>query len=159
MPPAPAPGEVYASMCPSGHPNAPHTGNCRVCGVSIAAAEPVLTRRPLLARIRLSTGAVVDIDRRVVIGRAPSASRVSSSDLPHLVTVPSPHQDISRSHVEVRTEDWHILITDLHSTNGTVVRAPGRPEQLLHPAQPVVAEAGWTVELGDGVSFVVESPA
>lgn len=159
MPPAPAPGEVYASMCPSGHPNAPHTGNCRVCGVPIAAAEPVLTRRPLLARIRLSTGAVVDIDRRVVIGRAPSASRVSSSDLPHLVTVPSPHQDISRSHVEVRTEDWHILITDLHSTNGTVVRAPGRPEQLLHPAQPVVAEAGWTVELGDGVSFVVESPA
>lgn len=159
MPPAPAAGQVYASLCPSGHPNAPHTGNCRVCGVPIGAAEPVLTRRSLLARIRLSTGAVVDIDHRVVIGRAPSASRVSSSDLPRLVTVPSPHQDISRSHVEVRTEGWHILITDLHSTNGTVVRAPGRPEQLLHPAQSVAAEAGWTVELGDGISFVVEGPA
>lgn len=99
----------------------------------------------------------MDIERRVVIGRAPSASRVASSDLPQLVTVPSPHQDISRSHVEVRTEDWHILVTDLNSTNGTVVRPPGRPEQLLHPGQSVVVEAGWTVDLGDGITVVVEA--
>lgn len=158
MPPAPAAGQVYAALCPTGHPNAPHTGNCRICGVPIAAAEPVLTGRPVLGRIRLSTGPVVDVYRRVVIGRAPSASRVSSSELPQLVTVPSPHQDISRSHVEIRAEDWHLVVADLNSTNGTVVRIPGRPEQLLHPGQAVVVEVGWLVDLGDGVTFTVENP-
>lgn len=157
VPPAPQDGEVYAALCPSGHPNAPHSGNCRVCGSPIAAAEPVLTARPLLGRIRLSSGPSVDVDRRIVIGRSPSVSRVASSEMPRLVTVSSPHQDISRSHVEVRTEDWHLVVTDLHSTNGTLVRAPGRPDQLLHPGQAVVVDPGWTVDLGDGVSFVVEA--
>lgn len=156
MPPAPAAGQVYASICPAGHANAPHSGNCRVCGAPIAAAEPVLAARPLLGRIRLSTGPVFDLDRRIVIGRAPSVSRVSSSELPRLVTVPSPNQDISRSHVEVRTEDWHLVVADLNSTNGTVVRAPNRPDQLLHPGQTVVAEIGWTIDLGDGISFLLE---
>ncbi len=154
----PGPGQVYAVLCPNGHANAPHSGSCRVCGAAIPPAEPVVTQRPLLGRIRLSTGPLVDVSRRVVIGRAPSASRVSSSDLPQLVTVPSPQQDISRSHVEVRTEDWHLVVADLNSTNGTVIRAPGRPEQMLHPGQAVVVEAGWAVDLGDGVSFAVELP-
>ncbi|MDQ6657902.1 MAG: FHA domain-containing protein [Actinomycetota bacterium] len=151
-------GQVYAVLCPSGHANAPHSVSCRVCGAAIPAAEPVIAQRPLLGRIRLSTGPLVDINRRVVIGRAPSASRVTSSELPQLVTVPSPQQDISRSHVEVRAEDWHLVVADLNSTNGTVIRAPGRPEQLLHPGQAVVVQAGWTIDLGDGVSFVVERP-
>lgn len=152
------PGQVYAALCPNRHANAPHSVSCRVCAAAIPAAEPVITQRPLLGRIRLSTGPIVDISRRVVIGRAPSASRVTSSDLPQLVSVPSPRQDISRSHVEVRTEDWHLVVADLNSTNGTVIRAPGRPEQMLHPGQAVVVEAGWAVDLGDGVSFVVELP-
>lgn len=157
VPPAAQPGEVYAAICPYGHANAPHSGNCRVCGSPIATAEPVLTARPLLGRIRLSSGPSVDVDRRIVIGRSPSVSRVASSDIPRLVTVPSPHQDISRSHVEIRAEDWHLVVADLHSTNGTLVRAPGRPDQLLHPGQVVVVEPGWAVDLGDGVSFVIEA--
>ena len=157
MPPAPPAGWVYASLCPSGHANQPHAGNCRTCGRPIPAAEPVAAPRPLLGRIRLSSGPLIDLDRRVVIGRAPSVSRVSSSELPQLVTVPSPRQDISRSHVEVRAEDWHLVVADLHSTNGTVVRAPDRPEQLLHPGQELVVEPGWMVDLGDGITFVVEA--
>jgi hypothetical protein len=157
LPQAPDPGQVYASMCPAGHANAPHAGNCRVCGAPIAAAPPVLAQRPLLGRIRLSTGPVFDIDRRIVIGRAPSVSRVASSEMPHLVTVPSPNQDISRSHVEIRSEDWHLVVTDLNSTNGTVVRPVNRPEQLLHQGQSVVVEIGWTIDLGDGIAFVIEA--
>ncbi|WP_029138135.1 FHA domain-containing protein [Nakamurella lactea] len=156
MPPAPAAGQVYASICPVGHANAPHSGNCRVCGAPIAAGQPVLAQQPVLGRIRLSTGPVFDIDRRIVIGRAPSVARVPSSDLPKLVTVPSPNQDISRSHVEIRAEDWHLVVTDLQSTNGTVIRPSDRPEQLLHQGQSVVVEIGWTVDLGDGIAFLVE---
>lgn len=157
VPPAPQDGEVYAALCPYGHPNEPHSGNCRVCGSPITAGEPVLTARPLLGRIRLSSGPSVDIDRRIVIGRAPSVSRVAATEIPRLVTVSSPNQDISRSHVEVRSEDWNLIVTDLHSTNGTVVKAPDRKDQLLHPGQSMVVDLGWTVDLGDGVSFVVEA--
>lgn len=157
VPPAPQDGEVYAALCPYGHPNEPHSGNCRACGSPIAAAEPVLTARPLLGRIRMSSGPSVDVDRRIVIGRSPSVYRVAATDVPRLVTVSSPHQDISRSHVEVRSEDWNLVVTDLHSTNGTLVRAPDRPDQLLHPGQSMVVDPGWTVDLGDGVSFVIEA--
>ncbi len=142
LPPPLAAGWVYASVCPSGHANQPHAGNCRICGQPIPPGDPVAAPQPLLGRLRLSTGELVDLDRRVIIGRAPSVSRVSSSELPRLVTVPSPQQDISRSHVEVRIEDWHVVVADLHSTNGTVLRAPDRPEQLLHPGQEMVDRTG-----------------
>jgi hypothetical protein len=157
LPPPLAAGWVYASVCPQGHANQPHAGNCRVCGQPLPPGDPVVAPQPLLGRLRFSTGELVDLDRRVIIGRAPSVSRVSSSELPRLVTVPSPQQDISRSHVEVRLEDWHLVVADLHSTNGTVLRAPDRPEQLLHPGQEMVVEPGWTVDLGDGVTVAVEA--
>jgi hypothetical protein len=157
LPPALAVGWVYAALCPSGHVNQPHTGNCRICGQPIPPGDPVAAPQPLLGRLRFSTGELIDLDRRVIIGRAPSVSRVSSSELPRLVTVPSPQQDISRSHAEVRIEDWHVVVADLHSTNGTVLRAPDRPEQLLHPGQEMVIEPGWTVDLGDGVTVAVEA--
>ncbi len=35
--------------------------------------------------------------------------------------VPSPGQDISRTHVKVAPGQWGIEVTDMHSTNGTVV--------------------------------------
>ena len=157
LPPPLAAGWVYASLCPSGHANQPHAGNCRICGQPIPPGDPVAAPQPLLGRLRFSTGELVDLDRRVIIGRAPSVSRVSSSELPRLVTVPSPQQDISRSHAELRIEDWHVVVADLHSTNGTVLRAPDRPEQLLHPGQEMVIEPGWTVDLGDGVTVAVEA--
>lgn len=157
LPAAPPPGTVLAAICPAGHPNAPHSRSCRLCGQLIVAGEPVPVPRPVLARIRLSTGEIIDVDRAIVIGRSPYVSRVAAVDLPRLVAVPSPNQDISRAHAEIRPEDWHLVVADLDSTNGTTVRAPGRTPQRLRPGQEVVVEPGWTVELGDGVGFVVEA--
>jgi hypothetical protein len=157
LPSAPPPGSVLAALCPAGHPNAPHSRSCRLCGQLITEGTPVAVPRPVLARIRLSTGDLIDVDRAVVIGRSPYVSRVAATDLPRLVAVPSPNQDISRAHVEIRPADWHLVVADLDSTNGTMVRAPGRPPQRLRPGQEVVVEPGWTVELGDGVGFAVEA--
>ncbi|MEJ7647794.1 MAG: FHA domain-containing protein [Nakamurella sp.] len=156
MPPEPGPGQVYASLCPARHPNAPHAGDCRVCGTPIPAGEPVLVDRPTMAVLRMSSGAVIELDRRVIVGRAPSVSRVASADVPHLVTVASPHGDVSRSHVEVRVDDWHIVVTDLNSTNGTEIHAPARPVQMLRAGAGVVVEIGWQIDLGDGAGFLVD---
>jgi resuscitation-promoting factor RpfA len=104
----------------------------------------------------LSTGLVVPLDRSVLLGRAPQVARVTNSELPHLVTVPSPQQDISRTHAEVRVENGQVLVTDLASTNGVHVTRTGEGARRLHPGEPTLVEAGHVVDLGDGVTFTVE---
>ena len=111
------------------------------------------------AKLVLSTGQVVSVDRSVLLGRAPQVSRVTNRDLPRLVTLPSPQQDISRTHAEVRADGDDVLVTDLHSTNGTVVTRPGEGARQLAPGQATVIARGEVVDLGDGVTFTVERGA
>ena len=60
-----------------------------------------MTARPV-ARLVLSSGETVEVDRAVLVGRAPEARRFGSHEQPRMVTVPSPHQEISSTHLEVR---------------------------------------------------------
>jgi hypothetical protein len=119
-------------------------------------AAPRLTPPPKLV---LSTGQVVVVDRTVLLGRAPQVSRVTNRDLPRLVTLPSPQQDISRTHAEVRPDGDGVLVTDLHSTNGILVTRPDEGARRLRPGEPAIVEHGEVVDLGDGVTFTVERGA
>ena len=121
-------------------------------------AVPQFVAGPVLAVLRASDGSTAEVDRPVLIGRAPSADR-SSSRSPRLMTVPSPNHDISRTHLEVAPEDWQVVVTDLNSTNGTVLVRPGAVDrQQLAPGEPVPAQLGSVVELGDGVSVLIDFP-
>ncbi|MCC2318258.1 FHA domain-containing protein [Cellulomonas chengniuliangii] len=111
---------------------------------------------PAVSRLVLSTGAVVPLDRSVLLGRAPQVLRVTNSEIPRLVSVPSPQQDISRTHAEVRAEGEDVLVTDLQSTNGVLVSRDGERARRLHPGEPTVVRPGELVDLGDGVTFTVE---
>ncbi|MDM8084130.1 FHA domain-containing protein [Cellulomonas cellasea] len=117
----------------------------------VVAPEP-----PAAMRLMLSTGAVVPLDRSVLLGRAPQVLRVTNSELPRLVSVPSPQQDISRTHAEVRMEGEDVLVTDLQSTNGVLVSRQGERARRLHPGEPTLVRPGELVDLGDGVTFTVE---
>ena len=77
-----------------------------------------------------------------------------------LLTVTSPSHDISRTHLLVSPDDWEIRLTDLHSTNGTIIVRPGPGvERLqLQPGEPYAVVAGTVVELGDGVAVLVDGP-
>lgn len=108
------------------------------------------------AKIVLSSGLVVSLNRPVLIGRAPQVSRVANSNLPRLVTVASPNQDISRTHAEVRMEGEDVVVTDLHSTNGILLLRQDAGPRRLHPGDPTVIEPDVVVDLGEGVTFVVE---
>ncbi len=112
-----------------------------------------------VALLELSTGQVVELDRPVLIGRAPESSRFTFGETPRLVTVPSPQQDISRTHVEIKLEGDNVLVTDLRSTNGTVVVLPGSPPRRLHPGESMPVPHGTVVDLGDGVTAVVSPPS
>jgi hypothetical protein len=149
---------VLAVLCAAGHPTPPHSDRCRVCGSSIPPQEPFTMPRPPLGVLRLSTGDVVTLDRSVLLGRAPKlGDGLAANDRPHVVKVPSPERDVSRNHVEVILEGWHVLISDLGTTNGTTVTLPGESPVRLRANDQQVLEPGSYVSMADEVSFTFES--
>lgn len=156
-PPAPPSGPtIEATVCPHGHPNPPGSAHCRECGVVLIDLRPRTVAQPVLALLRASDGAEAPLDRTVLVGRAPVQRGGGEA---RLLTVPSPSHDISRTHLEVVPDGWRILVTDLHSTNGTLLVPPGGADhRALTPGEPVAVELGSVLELADGVSVLVDRP-
>nr|BFF19055.1 hypothetical protein GCM10025730_25760 [Promicromonospora thailandica] len=158
---------ILAVTCENGHANPTARETCRECG-SALSAEAALAPRPSLGRMVVTSGAatggvpgvrggqVIELDRPVIVGRRPRTSNTSADQMPRLVTVSSPQQDISRSHTEVSLEDWHVLVTDLATTNGTTLLRPGQPPRRLHPNEKELVSDGDVVDLGDGVTLTFE---
>ena len=143
---------IMVSQLPTGNGGgaAPGTGESDLYDEPHASPQPSI-------HLALSTGAHVPLDRPVLIGRAPESARFNAGVQPRLVTVASPEQDISRTHVEVRAEGGHAVVTDLNSTNGTVVVQPGSPPRRLHPGEGASVTAGTVVDLGDGITLTVQT--
>lgn len=147
---------IMAVECGQGHANAPQARGCRVCG-SPVQGQPRLMRRPVLGVLRPTQGDAVEVDRTVLIGRSPTASRVAANDIPKLLTVPSPSHDISRTHLQVTVDGWDLVATDLNSTNGTaLVRPETNARELLPAGEPVRVYPGCVLALGDGIEIRVD---
>ncbi|MET1088760.1 MAG: FHA domain-containing protein [Arthrobacter sp.] len=146
---------VLARLCPQGHTNPPTSSICANCGAGLLP-DAVQVARPRLGRMRISTGDVVDLDQSLVIGRQPSVSRVQGGVMPRLVQVASPGGDISRSHVEVRLEGWHVMLCDLKATNGTVLVRQGQPPRRLAQNEMAILLDGDIAELGENISLRFE---
>ncbi|MFE5777161.1 FHA domain-containing protein [Brachybacterium sp. NPDC056505] len=138
------------AVCENRHANPPEATVCRWCGARIRGGARTVARPPL-GMIEVSTGGRFLLDRSAIIGRRPRASRVSGDDVPQLITVPSPQQDISRSHVALRLEGWHVVAEDLRTTNGTTLLRSGEAPQRLRSGQSPVLSDGDRLDLGDGV--------
>jgi hypothetical protein len=149
--PATAPVE-HDGLTQSGVPADPSPGS---------PTPPPFVTRPV-ARLVLSSGDDVEVDRAVLVGRAPEARRFTTGDQPKLVTVPSPAQEISSTHLEIRpgsgADHGSAVVTDLGSTNGTVVVQPGLPPEDLRPGIAVQLVPGAIIDLGDGVTIQVINP-
>jgi hypothetical protein len=149
---------ILAVLCPNGHASPPDATSCRVCGSAVGTQGAQLVGPPVLAVLRASNGTSAELDRPVLIGRAPSSDR-SSSQAPRLMTVPSPNHDISRTHLEIAPDEWQVVVTDLNSTNGTILVPPGGGDgQQLGPGERIHVQVGSVMELGDGVSVLIDFP-
>jgi pSer/pThr/pTyr-binding forkhead associated (FHA) protein len=148
---------IPALICPAGHANPPSEAACRQCGDPLTN-DVVIVPRPVLGVLRLSTGDVITLDRGVVMGRDPRADLAGADgeERPHIVKLPSGDGDISRTHLRVTLDGWHVLVTDLKSTNGTLVTLPGRDPEQLRPDEPVPIRPGTVVSLADGIDFRFE---
>ncbi|PVG84628.1 hypothetical protein DDE18_03230 [Nocardioides gansuensis] len=140
----------------------PHEEHVRPqAGIPGQQQAPAITSRPV-ARLVLSTGDVLEVDRAIVVGRAPEARQFGAQDQPLLLTVPSPHHEISSTHLEIRpgsgADHGMAVVTDLGSTNGTVLVQPGLPPEDLQPGIAVALIPGAILDLGDGVTVQVTNP-
>ncbi|MFD6445765.1 FHA domain-containing protein [Promicromonospora sp. NPDC060204] len=155
--------QILGRNCPQGHPNPPTNETCRSCGAALES-DAELVSRPSLGQMLVTGGVqpgiggpqVVELDRPVVVGRRPRTNNASADRTPRLVTVASPDQDISRSHVEITLEEWHVLVADLATTNGTTLLRPGQQPRRLHPNEKVIVVEGDVVDLGDGATLTFE---
>ncbi len=154
--PGPSGSMVQAVRCQHGHLSPPMAVSCRVCGFPLMGQAPISVPRPTLGVLRLSTGDVVPLDRSVIMGRNPRVDDANEAERPHVVRLPSPGHDISRTHVEIRLDGWHVLLTDLNSVNGTIVTPPWQEPQRLRPNESVPIEPGTVVSLADEVTFRYE---
>ncbi|MCO1339481.1 hypothetical protein BJH93_11345 [Kocuria polaris] len=151
---------VLGRACAEGHANPPTSSSCTVCGAALTGdAHQVI--RPALGRMIVADGggqreSEHELTRSVVLGRQPSARGFTGDRQPRLMQVSSPSGDISRSHLQVRVDGWHVELVDLGATNGTVLIRPGQSPRRLGKSESVLLLSGDVADLGDGVSLRFE---
>jgi hypothetical protein len=127
-------------------------GRVRPHPSEIAAADA-----PASFWIRMPDGNREPLIGEVLVGRAPT-TRVGDGPVPRLVTLTG-DPDISRTHVKFALEGDTVVVTDLHSRNGTTVVLPGKPPQLLRTGESATVIADTVVDLGGGTEMTVEQDA
>ena len=108
---------------------------------------PTRTPQPGAWRLRASGGLEVLLLRPVVLGRDPSpdATRPDAAPIP----LADPARSVSKTHALVEVVDDRVVVTDLHSTNGTRVLSPDGEAGELDPGRPVEVPGGATLLLGE----------
>jgi hypothetical protein len=105
---------------------------------------------PARYRIRVGDQEPITLDAPVFIGRRPIPPRIPMGAPPRLVRVSSPHSEVSGTHIEVVQQGSSVIVTDLKSTNATVVLVPGAVPLRLRQGESVVVTPGTVVDIGDG---------
>ena len=105
--------------------------------------------------LEFANGARESFDQAVILGRAPSASKVSGGRIPRLITVGGADQDISRSHAQFVVEGDTVVVTDLHSRNGTLITLPGKGTRKLRAGEPTTVILGTLVDFGGGITLMI----
>ena len=116
--------------------------------VAEITGEPKLSA-PARYRFSVNSAEPILLDVPVLIGRNPRPPRVASAVMPRFVRVHSPQREVSATHVELRQDGTSVIVTDMRSTNGTVITVPGMSVFTLHAGGSMVVAPGTTLDLGD----------
>ncbi len=161
--PVASPNPPAWTPAPPGPILPPMPGDAADAGAAGASASQSAGASPEWApgsvRLEISSGESVEVDRVTIIGRAPETKTFPDLDSPRLVRVPSAHYEISSAHLEIRPADGGdagvAVVTDLGSTNGTVVVLPGFGPRDLAPGEPLPLTPGALIDIGDGITIQV----
>ena len=150
-------GEIRASerTFPPLDPNGPGATALREEAERAAAPPPP----PPLYSFRIGPdGERVQLDTVVYVGRRPALPRIPLPVSPRLVTVSSPRSEVSSTHVELRQNGVSVVVTDLRSTNGSVISIPGSSPRRLLQGESIVVTPGTLIDIGDGNRIEILSP-
>lgn len=114
------------------------------------APLPAGVAAPSFYRVRVNESETLSLDRDIVVGRAPTPRRVATGVPPVFVRVPSPRNEVSSTHLRIHQDGSSVIITDLRSTNGTVITTLGSAAATMTPGDSIVAGPGTLVDIGDG---------
>ena len=120
---------------------------------AISALLPLLPTPARVASYSFRVGdraETIMLDRPARVGRVPAVTRISTGVSPRLVRVSSPSHEVSGTHLELRQVGASVIVTDLRSTNGSVVTQPGSIPRKLRQGESVVVTPGTLVDIGDG---------
>lgn len=95
------------------------------------------------------------LSQPILIGRAPTVGKVSGA-IPRPLTLGTGDQDISRNHAQFALEGGTVVVTDLHSRNGTSIILPGKTPQKLRAGEPTSIIVGTVVDFGGGLVITVD---
>jgi len=93
---------------------------------------------------------VIVLDRPAYVGRNPVPPRIPGGHPPRLVRVSSPRNEVSSSHIEVRQLGATVVVTDLRSTNGSIIIVSGQEPRTLRQGESAVVSPGTLIDIGDG---------
>lgn len=175
VPEPPAPALPPAAPLPPVAPAAPVAESAPVPSYAAATeAYPVQATEPYpssgipaplpAVELRFSFGETVVLGgvspalKNIIMGRRPlldAAAARSDPAATQLLPVPSPRQEISRTHCEVLVEAGGAFLGDCHSNNGTYLKHGDGPLRRIEPDHAVGLEDGDLVDMGDGASFTV----
>ncbi len=130
----------------------------RARGHAVGASEASAPPAPPRFVLAVSNGTTEEVTGTVLFGRSPSVAKVSSGQVPRLVSITG-DQDISRNHAQFALEGDTVVVTDLHSRNGTSIVLPGHAPQILRPGEPTPIIVGTVVDLGGGTTMTLGEEA
>lgn len=139
------PRGVVPPPLPGGPPEAqgsvaPPTGEARI-------QAPTPSPQPGAWRLRAPGGLEVLLLRPVLLGRDPAADPGRPQAAP--IRLADPARSVSKTHALVEVVEGRVMVTDLHSTNGTRVLTPEGEARELVPGRGAEAPNGSTLLLGE----------
>jgi FHA domain len=146
-------------FAPSAVPGAPPpdaSGDARDDALEERVEAPTPTPQPGAWRLRAPGGLEVLLLRPVVLGRDPAtdAARPAAA----AVAIADPARSVSKTHALVEVVDDRVVVTDLHSTNGTRVLTPEGEAHELDPGRSADVAGGSTLLLGEVAVRVDRAP-
>jgi len=101
---------------------------------------------------RLRDGSERRLDTAYVLGRHPKPlpGAVGAARSAQMLQVPSATSAVSATHLEIRQDGDAVVVTDVGSTNGTIVIPARGRRQRLRAGQSLSVRPGTRVDIGDG---------
>lgn len=146
---------IIVSRAGSRHVDASLAAYAAPAPMADPASAPVPEQVRKNYAILIGSHAPIPLDAPTYIGRRPSTPRITGLRMPRLVMVPSPLREVSSTHVEILQQADAVVVTDLGSTNGTIVTMAGFPPQSLRQGESLVVGAETVVDIGDGIRIVI----